>query len=120
MQILKEVRKKSKSNVIIKKLTLELQKIKHNKYYKDIVNIRNLNTHSVRATQSGFLEIYDSKTGVTFGTISKPVKPDEIVTTILGSIKLLGQYSVFIEEIIEEYYNYLYNEYKQIDKSIDI
>jgi hypothetical protein len=118
--ILKEVRNKSKSNVIINKLKLELQKIKGNKYYNDIVNIRNLNTHSVRATQSGFLEIYDSKTVGIKGIISKPVKPDEIVTTILEAIKLLGQYSVFIEEIIEEYYDCIYKEYKQIDKSIDI
>jgi len=116
IQILKEIRNKSKSNVIINKLKIELQKIEGNKYYKDIVNIRNLNTHSVRATQSGFMEIYDLRTGVTSGIISKPVKPDEIVTTILGSIKLLGQYSVLIEEIIEEHYDYLYKEYKKIDR----
>jgi hypothetical protein len=109
--ILKEVRNKSKSNRIINKLELELQQFKSNKYYIDIINIRNLNTHSIRATQSGYLEIYDSKTGGTKGTISVPVKPDEIFTTILEAIKLLGQYSVFIEEIIEEYYDFLYKEY---------
>jgi len=78
------------------------------------------NTHSVRATQSGFLDTYNIKTGITSGTVSIPVKPDEIVTTIVESIKLLGEYTTFIEKIIEEYYDHLYEEYKKMNESDDI
>jgi len=90
MKILKEVKKESKSNKIINKANRKLQVIKDNSYYQDVIAIRNRNTHSIRATQYGFLDRYDPKTGITHGTVNKPVKPDEIVMAILESIKLLG------------------------------
>lgn len=58
---------------------------------------------------------YNPKTGVTAETISKPQKPDELVRTILGAIKLLGEYSSFIDNIIEEYYDNIFEKYENMD-----
>lgn len=111
MKILKGIQKESKSNNILNKVNQKLQQIKDSRYYQEIIDIRNRNTHSIRATQTGFLNKYDLKNGITFGIVNMLVKPEKIVLTILESIKLLEEYTVFIEKIIDEYYDSLYEKF---------
>lgn len=49
------------------------------------------------------------------GVISEPLLRKDMVSTLLGAITLLGEYSIFIEKTIEEYYGNIYAEYKNLD-----
>jgi hypothetical protein len=115
-QILNAMRNQAKGNKTINKVNKKLISFQKDKYYREIIKMRNLNTHSVRVTQFGFIDTYDSITGITTGTVNTPMKSNEIVFVILESIKLLGEYTDFIEENIRVYYDDLYDEYQKMDE----
>lgn len=110
-EIIQEVKNKSKDDLFINRVYQELRRINDNNYYKEILGIRNKNTHSVRPTQQGFIDEYDKKTGITAGYITKSIGYKRIVEIIVGAIKLLGEYTKFINNLEEEYYEFLYENY---------
>lgn len=105
-QIIKKINNKSKP--IIRKVSSALRELEKNEYYKKIRNIRNLNTHSYRVGNPGVIEFYYKDKGYTEIYRSEIVEPDDLVEVTLGAIKVLNNYISFIERIIEEYYDNLY------------
>jgi len=79
--------------------------------YSEIIEIRNLNTHSIRATQQGFLDTYDKKTGITSSYITDYKDTKSTVELILESLKILYDYTDFINCLEVDYYDSLYSEY---------
>jgi hypothetical protein len=110
-EIYKKIKEKAEKGIIIKDVKAKLESIKTNKYYCDITNIRNKNTHSIKVSHRNLYEVFNHKTGITKTYVSKVIMPEELMKIIFGSIELLSDYTDFIEKTIEKYYASIYEEF---------
>lgn len=113
-KIVKEISRNSKNNRFIEMTNKELSGIKANNIYQGLKEMRNLNTHSIRATQQGFLDIYNEKTGITESKITTNKDSKETVEVIIGAVTLLCNYTEFINNLLEEYYDSIYDDHVRL------
>lgn len=110
-QILKRIKEGADKSAIFQEVTNKLEIIYRNEYFRNLINIRNKNTHSIKVLHRNLYDVYDPKTKVTSTYVSKVIMPDEILNTIFGAMELLSDYTSFIEGIIDKYYTSIYEEF---------
>ena len=103
-KIMKEIRKRAEESAIINEVLVKLEAIHTDKYYCDLANIRNKNTHYIKVHHGNLYNVYDPKSKVTSTCVSEVIEPDEVLDTIFLAMELLDDYTSFIESILYKYY----------------
>ena len=103
-QISKRIGILALSEPIAREVALKLKTIQDNKAYQDLQIYRNNSVHNVSDSRSALINQREEN-GVIVTKLKKSKSKEMIMEMLLKCIELLGDYTKFIDRILEKYYD---------------